>query len=299
MSRIHDELCQIEQSMGVCHIAEFQPWPGMNKAGAPPKSSGSDVRSPSNQIQRIVDVDAVMAVMDVVNASHGPSSRAPAQVPQPAPSVVPLGPPSRHPPPTTREVSVPDASTAAQGGTGRGPRLGGGKGQGPSATPSKRGGNPPDVADGRFDQLDATIAWFVDQGLRESTVRGASKTPTGALLCGRIPQQIADLRSHTRKLAAHCDSLQVTTSHGNAASFDGSSGTTLEHLEAAHMSVMYLAKRLLEEGGSARGAITSPTRMAQIERVPSLSGPGFVDSPELAVQPDGSHYQPERSRLEL
>lgn len=192
---------------------------------------------------------------------------------------------------------MPDGSAAARG---RGPRLGGGPGQGPGASLHKRGGNPPDVTDGRFDQLDATIAWFVDQGLRDSTtVRGVSKPSTSALLCGRIPQQIADLRSHTRKLAAHCDSLQVTTRHGRPVAFDSSSGPTLEHLEAAHMSVMDLAKRLLEEGGfAAGGVVNSPTRMAQVERVPSLSGPGFVDSPGRTAQPERVH-QPERNPLEL
>lgn len=238
--------------MGVCHIAEFQPWPGYARKGETRNSSNSsrsEAVGPGRSKQSKSGIALVNAapVIALGQAHRNPArisqpgQSAPAQVAQPGPEVSPSEPPRSH---NFRERSAPE------GPRGPGSRLA----QASSGPPLSSSFN--DIGDDRFDKLEQAISWWVDQG--EAPAKGAGRSSTSALLCGRIPQQIADLRSHTRKLAAHCDSLQVTTNHGHPLAHDSSSGPSLEHMEATHFSVMDIARRLLEAEG---GAMDMPGTM--------------------------------------
>mmetsp|Transcript_98779 Transcript_98779/g.156216 ORF Transcript_98779/g.156216 Transcript_98779/m.156216 type:complete len:206 (+) Transcript_98779:72-689(+) len=177
---IDEKLCQIEQSMGVCHVAEFRPWGSQQRAELP---NGTIAGA---QWHRNV-----------------PNQRRP----------LPMKRSSYH-----RALDSPER--AAQ----------------PAQPPVER------ILQ---DNLDAAIQWHMEyQARSEHGPSGAS----ASLLCGRIPQQIADLRARTRKLAAHCEAIHITTSHGSPYAPNADNALTLERLEAAHSIVMGHAKRILQEG---------------------------------------------------
>lgn len=219
MSGIHDQLCQIEQSMGVCHIAEFQPWYGAGRKRTASNSSGS--RRGSRDVGERQAPTTLVAL--------GQPAAASASTKQP-------------------ESAENRGSGVTRGGNGQSSRDG----------RQSKGG---DLGDERFDELDAAISWWV-QGERDAVSKGAGRSSTTGLLCGRIPQQIADLRTHTRKLASHCDNLQVTTNHGHPLTVQSNSDLSLEGLEAAHLTVIEVARRLLQEG--------SPTTSSKLYGSPGM-----------------------------
>lgn len=255
----------MEQSMGVCHVAEFQPWPGLAQNGRMiSKSSSSespDARrgplGPPLLSQTRPGPALTRAPPEILPAEYSQrSASAPSRPPQPAPTVAsgkPVPQQNRDAPKANGKHGVVHQPREPRAGPGSGAR----------AAPSSSGERSRnDFGDERFDKLDAAISWWVDHGARDpreqaAGARGASRATTSALLCGRIPQQIADLRANTRNLAAHCDTLQVTTNHGNPYSHANNSGPSLERLEAAHATVMDVARRLLEDSGFAADAMDS------------------------------------------
>lgn len=251
----------MEQSMGVCHIAEFQPWPGLAQNGRNAvlsnnsNSSHGDAKGRSIGLGKTSQTKPGAALgTNGAEAAHAqavppeerraPNASAPSRVTQPAPAGQ-----------TAQQVrNALDGIGTSQGSGPREPRARPGRGD-------REGGDESHAEFGeeRFDKLDAAISWWVDQGARDPREKGASRASTSSLLCGRIPQQIADLRTNTRELAAHCDSLHVTTSHGRPNLPARDNGPSLERLEAAHATVMDVARRLLEEGGFVGDALDSPS----------------------------------------
>jgi len=86
-----------------------------------------------------------------------------------------------------------------------------------------------------------------------------------ALLCGRLPQQLAELRAHLRKLGSYCDSLQATlaSTHMRGGSLHDSKEASLENLEVEHASTIGQAKLLLTSSGASGQHCTSSS--AQLE----------------------------------
>eukprot|EP00930_Biecheleria_cincta_P082348 TRINITY_DN72100_c0_g1_i1.p1 TRINITY_DN72100_c0_g1~~TRINITY_DN72100_c0_g1_i1.p1 ORF type:complete len:375 (+),score=98.51 TRINITY_DN72100_c0_g1_i1:35-1126(+) len=272
---LREQLCQIEQSLGVCHVAEFQAWPAVSKKQPQPgpsrslKSSGNgghrDWRTAPQQSSSNCPGAAAVAAISVTSAAPSDSSstfsRGPGANPPPGAATI------VHQPLQPKKVALP-GSTGCGGGTGTSLK--------PLPSADKMQGIEEDFAlDSHFmQQLDLAVSRAVEDGhLRDIAPlpvedvglnkvvelgpacppKDAQATPAPAVpappLLGaapRLPKQLAEIRQQLQMLTANCDKLQALTSKMNGCPTVGVYMPPLEHLEAEHASTMGRASRLLE-----------------------------------------------------
>jgi len=237
---LREQLCQIEQSLGVCHVAEVTPWPDLR--GRPPGPPAHYAMAPSPR------------------SSLPACGISPTSEPSPFRSALPrLGIPASRFGESSRNDKPSDFDRPAV----HQPQLQRRPGNG--LTRSSR--VPRQVAHDDFG-LDDTISRRLDDAVSQLVDGVADHSPIGearcgqiialgapqaTAACGRLPQQLADLRLHLRKLGSYCDSMQTTTAHSAAVRgppCDVDDETTLENMEHVHASVMQQARLLLENIGS-------------------------------------------------
>lgn len=247
-SSLREQLCQIEQSLGVCHIAEVQLWPGCSGASRPPLPKGGP-HGPrwSSTGARPPSTGKPPSSRPVVGVRLSPT-------PKPGPS-------------PTRSISADSTGWPRLGGrhaeyfaeTGS-PRYGARQTKeednlaSSHNSPAKWRQDAGDLDPNIMEQLDAAAARLVDDAanrLPGLVALGPPSPPRPATLCGRLPQQLADVRSHLRSLSSHCDSMNAIA----AAAFDKGNPDdftmTLESMVAAHASAMGLARNLLADNSRA------------------------------------------------
>mmetsp|Transcript_81467 Transcript_81467/g.247164 ORF Transcript_81467/g.247164 Transcript_81467/m.247164 type:complete len:152 (-) Transcript_81467:22-477(-) len=91
------------------------------------------------------------------------------------------------------------------------------------------------------------------EGLPRVIALGPPRPPAISMVCGRLPQQLADLRLQLRQLGAYCDSLQATAASAREHGGPAEAAASLESLELAHATAMGQARELLG-GLNARSA---------------------------------------------
>lgn len=226
---LREQLCQIEQSLGVCHVAEVQLWPDLrSRPPAPQVDSRSRPSLPPVQL---------------------PSSRGP--------------PPSRSTPTPSvasyQEISAQNSASLSASRTAvHQPQLPSGQSNG--LTRSNRLQRQKAHEDSELDdtitkRLDDAVSRLIDDAPVSVGRIIALGAPQATAACGRLPQQLAEIRLNVRKLGSYCDSMQTMTEHGASVSRHPGSGRavddepTLESMEAVHSSVMGQARQLLESIG--------------------------------------------------
>jgi len=131
-----------------------------------------------------------------------------------------------------------------------------------------------------MEQLDAAAARLVDNAAKSLpglVELGPPSPPQPARLCGRLPLQLADVRSHLRRLGSHCDSMNTIVAaaceKGNPDDFT----MTLESMVAAHTSAMSLAHSLLDETSKTDPGLlhVQPPEVMNVLAGPPLVSPGL------------------------
>lgn len=192
---LREQLCQVEQSLGVCHVAHVQPWP-------------YSVRRSS---------------------------------PSPAPKKLPgrISPASIHPP-----VQIVGSAPTLVGDRGlvvhrpRTPRSKGTFTRNSEPRSARRA--RPDVGS---PESPFVMTLTHDQWQR-ITGNCVPNDTSDAQPCGRLLEQLAGLRQHAREFTSRCDGLQTFAVLANQMA-DDCDDAELSSLEAAHVSSMQRAERLL------------------------------------------------------
>ena len=222
---VRDQLCQIEQSLGVCHVAEVQAWQKVKDTEKPaeipmPDSAlaGSLIRKDSDRIQprQPLQPNSVRSP-----ERFGPQ---PQMLQVPAPGLPgPPGPP--------------------------GPAPLGASGRPGAERESHLGVAPPPLDAGLMTKLDAAVDQLIKGSVRRFTEiieLGPATTATGTGVAGavlkvapRLPQQLAEIRQQLRQLSADCDRLQ-------ALAHEDGNDDAIENMEAEHANTMCQANQLLD-----------------------------------------------------
>lgn len=247
------KLCEIEQSQGVCHVAQVQLWPSASRRQ---KSS-----QPRPTIRGILDGTGtvfspnrppdseILVGRDGAGGSPVPlnlESRQVSSVHQPNPSRLQKMPLPRRHLMRTSAGKVVNSSKSAQkvSNTDKDYFF-----SGHATQPS---GDRTDIFDEDLQRsVDTAIDRIVD-ATRVSCSNGdvvslgpaVDVPPTRMLLCGRIPEQLAELRTKTRELSATCENLASSVVRPPACESDNAD-TAFRELKAAHDAAMTRAQRLL------------------------------------------------------
>eukprot|EP00435_Cladocopium_sp_Y103_P019685 s4866_g4.t1 len=211
---LRDQLCQIEQSLGVCHVAEVQAWQKVKDtektAEIPMPDSalaGSLIRKDSDRKDRV------------------PTLRTPERFgPQP------------------QILQVPAPGPGPTGGPPGESHLG--------VAPPPLDAGLMTKLDAAVDQL---IKGSVRRFTSEIIELGPATTATGATcatggvgagavlkVAPRLPQQLAEIRQQLRQLSADCDRLQAL------AHLEDGNDDAIENMEAEHANTMCQANQLLD-----------------------------------------------------
>eukprot|EP00931_Biecheleriopsis_adriatica_P122436 TRINITY_DN97429_c0_g1_i1.p1 TRINITY_DN97429_c0_g1~~TRINITY_DN97429_c0_g1_i1.p1 ORF type:complete len:273 (-),score=42.58 TRINITY_DN97429_c0_g1_i1:64-843(-) len=243
-SSLREQLCQIEQSLGVCHVAEVQVWPN----GSKPVDLRPKTPVPSR------------------SAATGSARRPP---PPPAPSKVVGGSPGAVHQPQPPKKAAPVATASAGATTQRLQSL--------PDLPSL----PDDAAVNSTSELDEKLLQKLDTAVDRILVEGSASAgakqiaplprvlPKGVIELGpaspnppkmqgvslfqaapRLPHQLAEIRQQLRLLTSNCDKLQALAAQAKCFGHNGSEPPPLESVEAEHASTMSQASRLLEMLGT-------------------------------------------------
>lgn len=232
---LREQLCQIEQSLGVCHVAEVTPWPDIRmRPEAVHHTEDFGVRSPAGLIPLAPRKQSPFRVADPSHGTRPPGFSLQSQTSASAMLARTM-------------VHQPQPPRRLGNGLARSSRV-----------PRQ------DARDNSFSldeavalRLEDAVSQLVDDVIYhppagfENVVSLGS--PQAAAACGRLPQQLADMRFNLRKLGSYCDSMQSMTTNNVAAhgrSWAGQDEPTHENMEIEHASVMDQARLLLERVGN-------------------------------------------------
>ena len=221
---LRDQLCQIEQSLGVCHVAEVQAWQKVKDT-----EKTAEIPMPDSALagSLIRDSDRIQAHQPLQANS---ALRTPERFgPQPQLLQVPglPGPPG------------PPGGPSPQSGQASG------QAGNPTRSTSHLGVAPPPLDAGLMTKLDAAVDQLIKGSVRRFTGEvielGPATTGGVAVLkvAPRLPQQLAEIRQQLRQLSADCDRLQ-------ALAMEDGNDDAIENMEAEHANTMCQANQLLD-----------------------------------------------------
>ncbi|CAE8636588.1 unnamed protein product [Polarella glacialis] len=212
---LREQLCQIEQSLGVCHVADVQVWPNIGRP--------ADLRSRNQSVRSALAGSGRRPPMTPGTAtSRGGGFNGHTEVVH-----------QPQPPPSRTAQGSPDALRSA-GDTMPSPF---------GEQDRKLDMAVAQVMEGKqlfFGESDVEVA-----GLPKVVALGERDSKAATLMhCApRLPQQLADIRMQLRELAQNCDNLQAMVEEQDSES-------QIESVEAEHASAMGQAARLLEALGA-------------------------------------------------
>lgn len=153
---------------------------------------------------------------------------------------------SRFPP-----SSAPSSSSQQSGRSSSAPSRALPKQFAPSTMQPRLASAADDVWDPSIDE--AIACWMTQpkrlHGAEASTRLSKSSLRQHRSSCGRLPQQLLDVRLNLKKLASCCDSMQATTASVRGCSSASPPSPDLASIQADHLEVIQQAKRLLEGVG--------------------------------------------------
>eukprot|EP00933_Yihiella_yeosuensis_P005358 TRINITY_DN109862_c0_g1_i1.p1 TRINITY_DN109862_c0_g1~~TRINITY_DN109862_c0_g1_i1.p1 ORF type:complete len:274 (+),score=49.99 TRINITY_DN109862_c0_g1_i1:62-883(+) len=266
---LREQLCQIEQSQGVCHMAELQSWPSQIPTRPSDRRRAADQRPKTSVFSALVGStkrppQVPKQENDSTSTSKGYASSKVAGVYQPNP-------------PKTKAVANKRISPEKRGTDVCASSTGS------PAVPNELDSILLDTA---VDQLMAgkrlSFSNFDEENAAVPKVvpLGDADVSAGALHCApRLPQQLADVRQQLRLLTANCDKLQQGLAMQQRAdeNRDAYEAVPLQTVESAHAAAMRQATRLLEAMGA-----TEPTNMASTVYPSGLNAWG-VTGPNLTA----------------
>ena len=211
---LRDQLCQIEQSLGVCHVAEVQEWQKVKDTEKPTEIpvgsalAGSLIRN-SNQIRAVPPSDRFGPQLQAVPPVQ------PMQPVQPVERESHLGVAPPVPPPVPLDADLMTKLDAAVDQLIKG-----------------------SVRRFTSDSTSTIIELGPAGPGPNSQPGGPGRLVKGVELAPRLPQQLAEIRQQLRQLSADCDRLQALAVEPEE--------DAIENVEAEHASTMCQANQLLD-----------------------------------------------------